>query len=371
VTDGLDIAFFGSSLVSSWWNGAATYYRGIVHGLAELGHRVRFYEPIAYDRHDHRDIADPDWAEVIIYPADDADAVRKVVRTAADADVIAKTSGVGIADDILEAAVIDVAESVGALAVFYDVDAPATLSRLEQDPADPLRALLARFDLVATYGGGPPVQQRYADLGARRCELVYNAVDERTHHPVAPEPRFAADLSLLANRLPDREERIDEFFFRAASLLPQRSFLLGGNGWDDKPMPANVRWIGHVGTAEHNAFNCSATAVLNVTRDSMAANGWSPATRVFEAAGVGACLLSDAWTGFGDFLQPGTEVLLATDGVGIAELVDQLDVSRARRIGAAARLRVLRDHTYARRAAQLDHLLRDARASSGGRGSPR
>jgi spore maturation protein CgeB len=360
VADGLDIAIFGSSLVSSWWNGAATYYRGIVHGLAELGHRVRFYEPIAYDRHSHRDIPDPDWAEVIIYPADDPDGVRAVVATAADAAVIAKTSGVGVADDVLEEAVVAVAESTGALCAFYDVDAPATLSRMEQDPADRLRAVLARFDLIITYGGGPPVQKRYAALGARRCDLVYNAVDEHTHHPVAAQPRYAADLSLLANRLPDREARLDEFFFRAAALLPTRSFLLGGNGWDGKPMPANVRWLGHVGTGEHNAFNCSATAVLNVTRDSMAANGWSPATRVFEAAGVGSCLLSDPWQGFDQFLDPGKEVLLAADGAEVAEIVDGLDPSRARHIGAAARARVLREHTYAHRAAQLDRLLREA-----------
>lgn len=361
MADGLDIAVFGSSLVSSWWNGAATYYRGVVHGLAELGHTVRFYEPIAYDRHDHRDIPDPEWAEVIIYAADDPDSVRKVVGTAADADVIIKTSGVGVADDVLEEAVVTLATDVGALSVFYDVDAPATLSRLEGDRRNPLRTLLPRYDLVTTYGGGPPVQRRYAALGARRCELVYNAVDERTHHPVAADPRFAADLSLLANRLPDREERVDEFFFRAAALAPGRSFVLGGNGWDGKPMPGNVRWIGHVGTADHNAFNCSAVAVLNVTRDSMAENGWSPATRVFEAAGVGACLLSDSWPGIDDFLVPGSEVLLASDGAQVAELIEHLDPARARSIGDAARSRVLGDHTYAQRAAQLDRILREAR----------
>jgi spore maturation protein CgeB len=359
MSDGLDLAFFGSSLVSSWWNGAATYYRGIVRGLAALGHRVRFYEPDAYDRHDHRDIADPDWAEVIIYSADDEARVRRLVADARGADVIVKTSGVGVADDILEAAVLDVAGETGATAVFYDVDAPATLCRLERDRTDPFAALVPRYDLVITYGGGEPVRRRYAALGARRCELVYNALDPATHHPVPADERFFADLSLLANRLPDREDRIDEFFFRPAALLPDKEFLLGGNGWDDKAMPGNVRWIGHVGTAEHNAFNCSATAVLNVTRDSMAANGWSPATRVFEAAGVGACLLSDAWEGFDEFLSPGSEVLLAADGAQVADELRELDPARACRIGAAARARVLSEHTYQHRAEQLDRILRE------------
>ena len=360
MADGLDIAIFGSSLVSSWWNGAATYYRGIVHGLDELGHRIRFYEPIAFDRHSHRDMPDPDWAEVIIYPADDLDDVGKIVDSASSADVIIKTSGVGVADDVLERCVVDVAGTAKALAVFYDVDAPATLSRLENDVDDVFRDLLPRYDLVITYGGGEPVRRRYRALGARRCELVYNAVDVSTHHPVPPEPRFAADLSLLANRLPDREERIEEFFFRAAALLPDKTFVLGGNGWAGKGMPENVRAIGHVGTADHNAFNCSALSVLNVTRESMATNGWSPATRVFEAAGVGACLITDAWEGIDDFLTPDSEVLVARDGTEVAAIVRDLQPTRAAMIGEAAKVRVLGEHTYAHRAAQLDRILREA-----------
>jgi spore maturation protein CgeB len=200
--------------------------------------------------------------------------------------------------------------------------------------------------------------------------LIYNAFDQQTHFPVPADPRFRADLSLLANRLPDREERIDEFFFRPASLLPDRVFLLGGNGWDGRPMPPNVRSIGHVGTVEHNAFNCSATAVLNVTRDSMATNGWSPATRVFEAAGVGACLLTDAWTGVEDFLEPGRQVLVARDGREVAEHLDTLDHRTARSIGDAARERVLADHTYDRRAVQFDHALRRALRAAAARRSP-
>jgi spore maturation protein CgeB len=215
------------------------------------------------------------------------------------------------------------------------------------------------YDLVMTYGGGRPVIDRYAALGARECVLVYNALDPSTHHSVRAEPRFAADLSLLANRLPDREERIDEFFFRAASLLPERTFLLGGNGWDGKAMPANVRAIGHVGTEDHNAFNCSPLSVLNVTRESMATNGWSPATRVFEAAGVGACLITDSWDGIEDFLLPDQEVLVARDGAEVAQHLSDLEPASARSIGDAASRRVLADHTYDRRAELVDRVLRD------------
>ncbi len=358
--DGASIAFFGSSLVSSWWNGAATYYRGVIRGLAGLGHRVTFYEPIAYGRQEHRDMADPAWAEVVVYPAEDEAQVRATVNRARGAEVVVKTSGVGVFDTVLEDAVLQLG-GPSTTTIYWDVDAPATLTRMEADEADSLRRLLPGYDHILTYGGGQPVVDRFLALGAQRCEVVYNALDPTTHHPVPADPAYAADLALLANRLPDREDRIDEFFFRAAALSPQRTFLLGGNGWDGKAMPANVRTVGHVGTSAHNAFNCSPMAVLNVTREMMAANGWSPATRVFEAAGARACLLTDAWEGIGDFLEPGAEVLVAADGAGVAQLVAGLDRRRAGEIGEAAAKRVRHEHTYAHRAERVDALLRERR----------
>ena len=125
-------------------------------------------------------------------------------------------------------------------------------------------------------------------------------------------------------------------------------------------MPDNVRHIGHVYTREHNAFNTTPLAVLNIARDSMAAIGYSPATRVFEACGAGACLITDAWTGLDLFLREGEEVLVARDGRDVADLVAALTPERARAIGAAARERVLRDHTYSRRGAEVDAILRQA-----------
>ena len=187
---------------------------------------------------------------------------------------------------------------------------------------------------------------------------VYNALDPTTHFPVAPDERFACDLAFLGNRLPDREARVEEFFLEPAAALPERRFLIGGNGWETKAMPANVRHRGHVYTAEHNAFNCTPKAVLNVARDSMAQVGFSPATRVFEAAGAAACLITDAWEGIEQFLEPGEEVLVARDGQDVAEHMAALTPGRAHAIGRAALARVLADHTYALRGAQVDALWR-------------
>jgi spore maturation protein CgeB len=324
-----------------------------VKALAGRGHRVTFYEPDAYGRQERRDVADPDWCEVVVWEPAERRA-RALVAGARAADLVVKASGVGMLDDVLEAAV---AGLDGPVRAYWDVDAPATLARVEADPRDPFAALVPAFDLVFTYGGGDPVVERYAALGARACVPVYNALDPDTHRPAPPDERFAADLAFLGNRLPDREARVDELFLRAAALAPDRRFLLGGAGWDDKPLPANVALLGHVGTADHNAFNCTPLAVLNVTRADMAANGWSPATRVFEAAGAGACLITDAWEGIELFLAPGTEILVARDGHAVAAAVAGLEPERAARIGAAARARVLRDHTYAQRAEQVEDVL--------------
>src|SRR5581483_5919515 len=132
---------------------------------------------------------------------------------------LVKASGVGVFDRELERGVLDV-RAPESLVVFWDVDAPATLDRLHRDPGDPFLALVPQYDLVLTYGGGAPVVDAYRAAGARACVPIYNALDPATHHPVAPDPRFGCDLAFLGNRLPDREARVDDFFFAAASTLP-------------------------------------------------------------------------------------------------------------------------------------------------------
>jgi len=228
---------------------------------------------------------------------------------------------------------------------------------MHHNAADPFLPLVPKYDLVLTYGGGDPVVRAYEALGAKKCVPVYNALDPTTHHPVEPDPRFAGDLNFLGNRLPDREARVEEFFLNAAAALPEKKFLIGGNGWHDKSMPANVKDVGHVYTRDHNAFNCTPLAVLNVNRESMARYGFSPATRVFEAAGAGACLITDEFEGVETFFEPGEEILVASSGAEVAEHVRSLTPARAREIGKAALRRVLAEHTYAHRVALLESTL--------------
>ncbi len=355
----MKIAFYGSSLLSSYWNGAATYYRGMLKELAALGHDITFYEPDAFDRQKHRDIDPPEWCRVVVYEAT-PEAMVRAAAAAAAADVVVKASGVGYEDDALFDRLLASARP-GATVIFWDVDAPATLAELAAAPDHPLHRQLQRVGMVLTYGGGDPVVYGYRALGVEHCIPVYNALDPSTHHPVAADERFAADLSFLGNRLPDREARVETFFLDVARTLPDKRFLLGGSGWGDKPRAPNVDYVGHVATRDHNAFNASPLAVLNISRQSMADTGFSPATRVFEAAGAAACLITDAWPGLEDFLEDGKEVLVARDGRDVAEILGWLTPMAARRIGALAKARVIRDHTYSRRAREVDALLRQAR----------
>jgi spore maturation protein CgeB len=254
--------------------------------------------------------------------------------------VVVKASGVGVFDDYLLNALLDTA-APEAVRMFCDVDAAATLDEMRGAEDHPLRRRLAELDLVITYGGGPPVVAAYTGFGARRCEPIYNALDPETHHP-GGAGRALRRRPELPGQPPARPRGAGGGVLPArGEALPDKRFLLGGNGWDDKPMSANITRVGHVGTGDHNAFNTSSLAVLNVARDSMAAVGFSPATRVFEAAGAGACLITDAWEGIEQFLQPDREVLVARDGQDVAEHMRALTPERARAIGMAGRARIL------------------------------
>ena len=352
----MKIFAFGSSIVSSYWNGAATYYRGCYKYLARLGYDITFAEPDAYGRQQHKDDDDFSYVRSIVYqPGLDLDCM---LAMAAGADIVVKHSGIGVDDDVLEWRVP--AEcSASAMTFIWDVDAPATIHRMNADEQDVLRTATPVYDAILTYGGGPKARQGFVDYGARAYYSMYNGLDPETHFRIRPDPDFACDVAFLGNRLPDREARVEELFFRAAELAPDQQFLLGGEGWGDKQMPPNVRYIGHVPTADHNRVNCSAGMVMNINRASMADFGFSPPTRIFEVAGSGACLLCDDWPGISDCFEPESEILVVRGAEDVAAALHQHDHAARRRIGDAFRERALRDHTYALRAAQADFAFRE------------
>ena len=359
----MNIVVFGSSIVSAYWNGAATYYRGMCRALDARGHRIRFVEQDIYDRQRNRDLPDdPAYCQVRVvsgWPALEAE-----LRAArAEADLIVKCNDTGAYDREMEewlAAGPGSGPGPGRAAVpvaFWDVDAPATLAECAA-PDSYLRPLIPRFACVFTYGGGDPVVEGYRAIGARRVVPVYNAVDAGDYRPVAPDPAYAADVLFMGNRLPDREARFRDFFLEAARRAPRATFVLGGAGWDGLPLPPNVRAIGHCPTPLHPVLNCSARLVLNINREAMAATGFSPPTRVFEAAACGACLVTDAWEGVERFFEPQREILVAGGPQDLVRYVETVSPAAARAVGERARRRALRDHTYASRAVTFEQAAR-------------
>jgi spore maturation protein CgeB len=341
---------FGASIVSCYWNGAATYYRGCYRYLALRGHEITFAEPNAYGRQEHRDAGDFSFVTSLVYrPTVDLDAM---LERAADADVLIKHSGIGVDDVLLETLVAEMSTELPTF--FWDVDSPATLAQMCANANNPFRAAITQYDAVLSYGGGPSCRSAYLRLGARAYYNIYNGLDPDTHYPVEPDISLKCDLAFLGNRLPDREARVEELFLRAAELAPEKTFLLGGEGWGDKPLPKNVRWIGHVPTADHNRINCSAGMVMNINRSSMASSGFSPPTRMFEAAGAGACMLCDDWPGIDECFEPEQEILVVRDARDVAEALRYYDETARTRIGQAFHARALRDHSYAQRAAQVE-----------------
>jgi spore maturation protein CgeB len=355
----VNIFVFGSSIASCYWNGAATYYRGIYKHLHALGHHITFAEPDAYGRQQNVDDGIRDYVDVLVYRSH---GLEQLLQKASSADLVIKHSGVGLDDELLEKEVLR-CRSGNTRVAFWDVDAPATLSRVETDASDPFRGLIPQYDLIFTYGGGNSVVRHYLHLGAQNCYPIYNALDPETHHPVTADDAFRCDLLFVGNRLPDRERRVEEFFLRVADLAPDSTFILGGEGWAGKPLPSNVRWIGHVSTKDHNRLNSSARMVLNINRESMADVGFSPPTRIFEAAGAGACLITDSWNGISEFFAPRGEILIATGAEDVVAYLSSIGPQKATTIGQRMLHRALRDHTYAQRAAEVQAVLEQQQLS--------
>jgi spore maturation protein CgeB len=145
-------------------------------------------------------------------------------------------------------------------------------------------------------------------------------------------------------------------------LRPEQRFLIGGAQYpQDFPWTSNIFFVRHLPPTEHAAFFSSSRMTLNVTREPMAAMGWCPSGRLFEAAACGAALLSDTWEGLDAFFTPGREILAAADTAEALAALD-LDDVEVRRIARAARERTLAEHTSDRRAEELERILDGARA---------
>lgn len=354
----MKIVIFGLTVSSSWGNGHATLWRGLIRALAGQGHQVVFVErDLAWYR-DTRDLTALPGGRLFLY--DDWAEVLAARHDLLDADALMVTS---YCPDARAATELIAAEGRGA-ALFYDLDTPVTLARLAAGEAvDYLPEQgLGLFDLVLSYTGGPALDALTGQLGARRAVPLYGHVDPAAHRPVAAVDMFRGDLSYLGTYAEDRQATVERLFLDPSGRAPELRFVLGGSKYPaDFPWRPNIHFMDHVGPADHPAFFCSSRLTLNVTRGDMAAMGWCPSGRLFEAAACGAPIVSDTWEGLGRFFTPGKEILLAedTDDLLAALALSDAELSR---IADAGRSRVLAEHSSAARAAELVALIEGARA---------
>ncbi len=350
-------AIFGLTVSSSWGNGHATLWRGLIRALTRLGHEIVFFERDVPYYAGNRDLHRlDDRADLVLYPDWDSVAARARAEVRR-ADVAMVTSY--CPDAIAAARLIE--DHAPGRSVFYDLDTPVTLARLAAGeevaylPAEGLGA----FDLVLSYTGGGALTALEQQLGARRTAPLYGHVDPDQHRPAAPDQAFRGDLSYLGTYAADRQAALETLFIEPARLRPAHRFVLGGANYpQDFPWTDNIFFVRHLPPPDHPRFFCSSRLTLNVTRKDMAQMGWCPSGRLFEASACGVAVLSDWWEGLDDFFTPGSEVLIArTTADAIAAL--DLPAEEVARIGRAARERVLDEHSSAHRARELVQLLDD------------
>ena len=346
----MKIVIFGLSISSAWGNGHATLLRGLFRALNSQGHEIHFFEKDVPYYASHRDAPFLPFAKLHLY-SEWNENLRNAKEQLGGADVGVVTSycpdGAAASDLVLDSHL--------PRTVFYDMDTPVTLSRLNQGESVPYipRSGLGAFDLVLSYTGGEALDQLREKLFAQRVATLYGWVDPELHYRVEPCSAFKSDLSYLGTYSPDRQAALEDLLIIPARRLRDHEFVIGGamypttNGW-----PSNIRRYEHVPPPDHSSFYSSSPLTLNITRSSMAAMGYCPSGRLFEAAACGTAVLSDWWTGLDEFFEPGTEILIARDS---AESISAITSDRAEleKIGYRAKERALDCHTAEIRAREL------------------
>jgi spore maturation protein CgeB len=344
------IVIFGLTVSSSWGNGHATLWRALLRSLTSEGHEVAFFERDVPYYASTRDLHRGTGYDLVLY-REWPEALPLAEAALADADAAIVTSYCPDARDATDL----IASKPHLLHVFYDLDTPVTFDRLDrgEDVEYVPRDGFSRFDLVLSFTGGRALDELRTRLGAKRAVPLYGSVDASAHHPVRPLPQYHSALSYLGTYAADRQEGVERLFIGAARSLPQKRFVLGGSKYPREfPWTDNIWFFDHVAPPEHPAFYCSSKLTLNVTRGAMAARGYCPSGRLFEAAACGTPILSDTFEGLETFFEPGKEILLARTTEEAVEALELPDAELAK-IGEAARRRVMAEHTSEVRAREL------------------
>jgi spore maturation protein CgeB len=345
----MKIAIFGLSITSSWGNGHATTYRGLVRELSKRGHEIVFLERDVPWYAQNRDLEVQGFgAELILYESlDDLDVYSSLVQEA-DAVVVGSyvPEGKHVMDWVLRHA--------KGVTAFYDIDTPVTLARLEEGDCGYLSAEgIPKFDLYLSFTGGRTLKRLEHVYGARSARAFYCSVDPDLYYPMILPKRW--DLGYLGTYSEDRQPTMRELLIHAAEWIKTKSFIVAGPLYPETiRWPENVERLEHLAPGEHREFYNSQRFALNITRSDMIAAGYSPSVRLFEAAACGTPIISDWWEGLDDFFEIGSELLIAEDTEQVCDLLNGLSPREALKIGMAGRRKVLSRHTAAHRALEFE-----------------
>ncbi|MGH9457356.1 MAG: CgeB family protein [Thermoanaerobaculia bacterium] len=347
----LDIAILGLSLTSSWVNGHATTYRGLARELARRGHRVTFYERDA----GNRDLPEPEFCRVVLYHSLD-ELVRNHERALGDADLVIVGSYVPDGAKIIDW----ITTFVRGVLAFYDIDTPVTLEAIRAGTCDYLhRRQIPWFDLYLSFTGGPVLLTIERELGSPAARPLYCSFDPASYYPETTPLRW--DLGYIGTYSADRQPVLERLLVKPARAWRGGRFVVAGPQYPASIVwPPNVERIQHVHPDEHRRFYNAQRFTLNVTREPMVRLGYSPSVRLFEAAACAVPIVSDSWPGLDDFFEPGREIVLCESPEQVVETIHDMPEEERRAIGARARERVLRNHTAAHRALELERYYTEA-----------
>ncbi|TFZ04334.1 CgeB family protein [Ramlibacter rhizophilus] len=345
----MKIVVLGLSITSSWGNGHATTYRGLVRELALRGHELLFLERDQPWYAQHRDLPEPPHGRTVLYASLD-ELQQRFEAEVASADLVIVGSfvpdGVAVGDWVQRCA--------RGVTAFYDIDTPVTLARLVRGEHDYLAPRqVPGYDLYLSFTGGPTLRRLEQQWGSPRARVFFCSVDPTLYFP---EPRAIQwDLGYMGTYSDDRQPGVERLLMEPARRMPQGRFIVAGPQYPDTiAWPPNVTWQAHLPPAEHRAFYNRQRWTLNITRADMVRAGWSPSVRLFEAAACGTPIVSDRWEGLSELLTPNREIMLADRAEDVIGLLQQLGEDERLRLAERARARILAAHTAAHRAEQLE-----------------
>jgi spore maturation protein CgeB len=353
----LNIVIMGLSITSSWGNGHATTYRALAKALCDLGHSITFLERDVPWYREHRDLENPEYCRVGLYGSL-ISLAQRYADSVRNADLVILGSyvpdGIAIAEWLTAGAT--------GITAFYDIDTPVTLAGLDSGSVDYISpGLIPRFDLYLSFSGGPALGIIEDLYGSPLARALYCSADLRMHAATAAPPRWS--LGYLGTYSEDRQPLLERLLLTPARELQNESFVVAGSKYPDTiRWPDNVSHIPHLSPREHSEFYCSQRYTLNVTRSDMKSLGFSPSVRLFEATACGAPLISDDWPGIETVFSPGSEILVASGARDVIQILKEIPDERRLTIAANARARLLKEHTPAHRARQLETYYQEARA---------